>query len=40
MMALLHQHQRQVKTVRHAGTELEYIEVTVERYRERECAGA
>jgi DNA primase len=29
-IALLHQHQREVKTVRHAGAELAYIEVTVD----------
>lgn len=29
-IALLHQHQREVKTVRHAGQQVEYIEVTLD----------
>lgn len=35
-IALLHQHQREVKTVRHAGTDLAYIEVTL---ADIECAN-
>ena len=38
-VALLHQHQRPVKTVEHHGKPVEYIEVTPGRHRRGERTG-